>query len=579
VLLSLIVILILAVCLAALKVLFPTEFPEQEMTMGKQKWLGLTLALLGFVLIGHYLMAEQKALTRKNQIALRAKHVRTQKEEASAKQAHREYVLEIIGLGVTLDKYRQGKLWDILQKDTPYTSIREQDPKKYKWDNNDKIGISGSRACDAFENSVKQSPVFWGVPSFYAGPPNHNPTIEIGPNNPIIGLAGATQSTGLAWHLPVNAPWLLDEKPDRLLETIFSFFDERPDVPYIILTANDGMDSREEFRKPDTPQLVREGYYVPEMPDATAAFVLARRERVEPLRNFVWDDPDHNFVQEEFRAMYYQLKDTVPTDGKYDNPGVHYGRPPTIAEWLPAAAAFARNPEAHPGGHRKYLINFLPYQNSPPKNWKPTPWFPIPWNREQMSAFDALPTLGFLHRPVFVKFEDENGHLIHRREQRQQVLQAGWQQALQTLPEAERNAGPTRIVAGTNNNTEQVLALEAMLEHYAAEGGPRIDTGKTAQFINTDRRLGNTGAATFFVQMALGTMGSYREGGTSAAINLRDPHEASIVFITPPSTEKRKEQGDPFEHKVMPAIDPQNYAAPSPEALLDAKRRASEAKK
>jgi hypothetical protein len=46
-----------------------------------------------------------------------------------------------------------------------------------------------------------------------------------------------------------------------------------------------------------------------------------------------------------------------------------------------------------------------------------------------------------------------------------------------------------------------------MLHHYAAHGGPEIDSAKTAQFINTDRCLGNTGAATFFVQMALGVMG------------------------------------------------------------------------
>ncbi len=310
------------------------------------------------------------------------------------------------------------------------------------------------------------------------------------------------------------------------------------------------------------------------MPDASAAFVLARRERVEPLRNYVWDDPENNFVQEEFRQMYYQLMGTLPSKFEF-SPGDPIPRPPTVAEWLPAAAAFAKNPEFHPEGHRKYLFNFKPYQNSPPRTWKPTPWFPIPWNREQMAAFDALPTLGFLHRPVFVKFVDGDGHPVQRREQRQQVLEAGWQQALLTLPEAERKQGPARIIAGTSNNTGQVLALEALLHRYAADGGPSIDTGKTEQFINTDRRLGNTGAATFFVQMALGVMGSYRAGGISAAINLRDPNEASIVFITPPSDEKRKSQGEPFGHNVQPAIDPQNYVAPSPEALLDAQGRQS----
>jgi len=111
-----------------------------------------------------------------------------------------------------------------------------------------------------------------------------------------------------------------------------------------------------------------------------------------------------------------------------------------------------------------------------------------------------------------------------------------------------------------------------MLHKYAAQGGPEIDTGKTAQFINTDRRLGNTGAASFFMQMAIGVMGSYIEGGPSAAINLRDPGGASIVFVSPPTEERRKTQEgrDVFKHQVKPAIDPENYKAPKVGEVLRA---------
>ena len=61
-------------------------------------------------------------------------------QAAAGEQARREYVLEVIGLGVTLDKYRQGKLWDALSKGHSKASIREQDPKKYPWAANDKDG-------------------------------------------------------------------------------------------------------------------------------------------------------------------------------------------------------------------------------------------------------------------------------------------------------------------------------------------------------------------------------------------------------------------------------------------------------
>ncbi len=103
-----------------------------------------------------------------------------------------------------------------------------------------------------------------------------------------------------------------------------------------------------------------------------------------------------------------------------------------------------------------------------------------------------------------------------------------------------------------------------MLDAWSEQGGPQLDPGKPAQWIDTDARLGNTGAATWFMQMAIGVMGSYREGGTTAAINLRNDREASIVFVSPPPEDKRKSQqhpagGDVLRHHASPAVDPANY--------------------
>jgi hypothetical protein len=182
-----------------------------------------------------------------------------------------------------------------------------------------------------------------------------------------------------------------------------------------------------------------------------------------------------------------------------------------------------------------------------------------------------MPSLGYIHRPVWVKTTDEHGQPLARRDARQKALVEGLQAALHTLPEAERAKGPARVIAATNDQTEQLIALEGMLHNYAAQGGPEIDSGKLNQFINIDRRLGNTGAATLFMEMALGVMGSYLAGGPSLAVNLRDPHEASFIFISPPSEERRKAQEgrDVFKHQVKPAIDPDNYKPPTVGAVLD----------
>jgi hypothetical protein len=347
-----------------------------------------------------------------------------------------------------------------------------------------------------------------------------------------------------------------------------------------VLNSNDDIYMRNLTRTPGTPRLVKDGHYIPEMPDASALFVLARRERVDPVRAFVWDDPDNLFLQNNLRWMYYNLMRGVPQPerktvthtpaqiGAYaghdeiSKPGLE--RPPLVAEWLEAAAAFAQRPDIRGVGVAHMLDGVNPWVHRPPKDFKPTPWFPIPWNRDQLATFDKLPTLGFIHRPTWVKFTDEHGQPITRRDEREKALVAGWQQALQTLPEAQRKAAPARIVMATGDNTDQLIALHSTLNHYAELGGPELDSAKSSQFIDTDKRLGNTGASTLFMQMAIGVMGSYRDGGVSAAVNLRDSNEASIVFISPPTDEKRKNQqhakgGNVFRYHGEPMVDPANY--------------------
>jgi len=566
------------VCLLWMMLDFRVLHPELakvsvETTMDRMRWFSVPLVLVILLFGGKWLYASSAANAREREWQQKNQQLQEQEAAARAGKARREYVLEVIGLGVTYEKYRQGKLWDVLQMGTPFTSIREQDPNKYEWAANDKIGASGGRACDALENGADSSPMFWGVPSFYAGSPIPDPAQQPSELRPIAGLAASAETTGMAWHLFVTGPWQLSERPDQLLEQVFAFFDSHPDLPYVILLADDSSATRDGDLPPEAPRLIRDGYYIPDMPDSTAVFVLARRERVEPLRPYVWDDPANDYLQENLRRMYYHLKESAPTPAKLAHPEqFDGGRNPTVAEWLKAVAVFAKRPVFDKNEADISLAAFRRWMNDPPKDWKPTPWFPVPWNRNQMEAFDNLPSLGYIHRPVFVKFEDEHGEPVKRREARQKILEAGWQQALQTLPDAERAKGPARIVGAFGDHVDQQAALEGVLHAYAAQGGREIDTSKTAQFINTDRRLGNTGAATFFMQMALGVMGSYIHGGTSAAINLRDPAGASIVFISPPTEASlsKQEGRDVFKHQVKPAVDSDNYKPPTVGAVLGA---------
>jgi hypothetical protein len=260
------------------------------------------------------------------------------------------------------------------------------------------------------------------------------------------------------------------------------------------------------------------------------------------LRAFAWNDKDNDFGQNKIRMAYYGVKEALPDR-----------RLPTTQEWLAETARLAQRNDIRYGWNRSLA-----------DKWKPTPWFPVPWSREQLATFDRLPTLGFIHRPVFVKTTDDKGRPLPPGKQRNEALQQGWAKALAAAGEQSKIPAPQRIITATGGDTNQTLSLHAMLHAYEAAGGPTYDMTDGRRFIDTDRRLGNTGAATFFMQAAIGVMASYKDGGVSAAINLRDTSEASIVLITPPSDELRKTQqhpkgGDVFRHKVTPAYDPANY--------------------
>lgn len=461
------------------------------------------------------------------------------RKEVAVTSVVKTQMLELVSMGVTYEKYRQGRLWEALAQSSAFTLLRETNPDKFIWSVSDKRGVSGARALDALENGGANTPMYWGVPSLYAGGPDNSGDLN---DQPRAGLVGGAETNGMAWHLFTGAGWSMSERPDRILEEAFRFFDQQKDAPLLFVSAVDVTRLRDGLRAEGTAPLLRDGRYLPERPDAAVVFVLAHRERVERLRAFAWDDKDNNFGQTKIRMAYYGIKESLPKR-----------RLPTAEEWLAETARLAQRSDIRHG-----------WSQSLADKWKPTPWFPVPWSRQQLATFDSLPTLGFIHRPVFVKTTDDKGLPLPFGKERDEALQQGWASALAA---AGGNAGapvPQRLITATGGNTNQALSLHAMLRAYDAAGGPTYDITDGKRFIDTDRRLGNTGAATFFMQAAIGVMASYKDGGVSAAINLRDPSEASIVLITPPSEALRKTQqhpegGDVFRHKVAPAFDPADY--------------------
>ncbi len=233
---------------------------------------------------------------------------------------------------------------------------------------------------------------------------------------------------------------------------------------------------------------------------------------------------------------------------------------PTVPEWLAETARFAKRPDVL-GPESVSLLHPSDDVVHVPKGYKPTPWFPIPWNKYQLEVFDRLPTLGYLHRPTYIQLTDADGKPLTRQSDRTAALIQGWQDALLTLPEAQRKGALKRLISSTGDNPDKLVELTALINAQAEAGGPELRLDKPSEWINLDPRLGNTGSASWFMGMAIGVMGSYIDGGVSAAINLRNDREASLIFISPPPPEKLKAQGSAiFKNSVTPAIDPANYA-------------------
>ena len=525
-------------------------------------WLGVPLLAACLALLAQW--GWSMASEARAEAQLKAQHDAQEANAATlTKVAPREYVLEVIGLGVSLDKHRQGKLWDALQKGHPFGTIREQDPEKYPWSELDKDGAEGNALASTVENGIRGLPMYWPAPSFAIGNSIESPKRPSSELDPAVGAVGISDTVGLDLTLFVPAGYVNAEHPDRLLEKIFAFFDAHPDVPYVVVAADDGLYARHLYRPKGTPPLVYDGYYIPSMPASSALFVLARRERVDVLRPFAFEDISiEDFANENRRGLarriYLRFGEISTQLGQAMGNG-RLDRWPTVTEWLAETARFAKRPDVL-GPESVSLLHPSDDVVHVPKGYKPTPWFPIPWNKYQLEVFDRLPTLGYLHRPTYIQLTDADGKPLTRQSERTAALIKGWQDALLTLPEAQRKGALKRLISSTGDAPDKLIELTALINAQAEAGGPELRLDKPSEWINLEPRLGNTGSASWFMGMAIGVMGSYIDGGVSAAINLRNDREASLIFISPPPPEKVKAQGSAiFKNQVTPAIDPANY--------------------
>lgn len=511
-------------------------------------WLVPPFALLlAFFTLRSAYLSYQTDADAAQQAAAKAEVERQQdtaEGKAAAALARQRETLEVLGLGLVVEKFRNVQVWEAIDKvkEQPFASILPREAEELSGPLV-RGQQSGKRGADTFEYAERYFVEKIPLPGIAIFP---KPTGK-DPDHWDSGagtLMGSRQSAGLAFTLFITAEQIYADDPDEALGKIFDFFDAHPDVPAVFVYASDGYMTKK-FLKDYSPDDINgdPGWKPGDPTDTNTAFVLVRRDRVDKLiRPYVVDEPyqaGRDTPTNRLKSFYFNQETEFSERTK--QAGL------TAAEWERIVPSFIEQLGA---AHVSAMTPF--WERERPKGFKPSPWIPVPWAKWQLEEFDALPTLGYLHRPQYAAYRPDGQPLPEKA--RAEAFAAAWKQALATLPEGQ---APQRLFfdagAAAQRGRGLVPMSRSLTEHHADQ-----DWLGTPRAIDLSARMGDTGAASPFTQIALALIAGYREGGPSATVNLRREDGASIVMVSPPNEppEKRKSHPgagkDPFKVKLMP---------------------------
>ena len=428
--------------------------------------------------------------------------------DAPAMDADRRMLtLDVIGVGLSVEMFRQGDVWKEMQKARHFHDNVLPESRSPRWRHAGGPGVLGKRRADTLELALKRMVEAWPIPSVAVLETTANDWLRDTYSDQELRemdgslVDGLRMPAGLHWTQIKQLSVIYSDSPEDVVEALFRTFERHPDLPAILVYVEGP------HGKYDEPERSLQ------TPLATyAAMVVARRERVEWLRPW---------------APYTRMgEDTI-----------------------------------YPG--------FWKWAQTPPVPFKPTPFFPTPWTRGHFKQWDALPTLARLHRPVVTRLADESGTPLTRPAQHAALLE-GWKAA----------AGESyidKVFFDTGNAGTGLATLSPVLREL--EGSPDLLNPKEG--IDLFARLGETGAASPFVQLVLATMASAESGRAGMVVPMRRAGEVTMMRVTPsddeippytfnvrllPQTSQAPDMPEPetpMETGARPApvIDPQVIAA------------------
>lgn len=424
--------------------------------------------------------------------------------------------LDIVRVGLSLDVYRQGQAWAHLQAQNnaqPQAlhvgTILPMDPERYPVLADLKDMAWEMRMSHALELGLQGFPERWPIPTLTVVrdyDPNAD-DLRVPPHRVSRMLKNMANNqrapAGMHWHKirQLDPAGVCNTTPEFVVEHLFRLFEANPDMPALLVYSVEGYNIARVLSQRHKPPIgVGTGPRQPgELTDGVVAMIVARPERLN---------------------------------------------------WLRAYAPYTK-----PNARNEIDPAFTGWKRQPPKAFRPTPSFPEPITEQGFKQWDRLQVLAQLHRPVEVSLmEDDRTGKPLKDQARQAALASAWQRATMGIIGA-----PARVFYDTGSPTGGLADLAPAL----AAAQSTLDPLDSMQSYDLTQRLGDTGASSPFVGIALATMGSYLNADTSVVMPLRQRGKATVIAITS-TTPGQKPESDPFDVKLRPQHSKYSEA-PSPE--------------
>ncbi|WP_306108852.1 type VI lipase adapter Tla3 domain-containing protein [Pseudomonas sp. Fl5BN2] len=411
--------------------------------------------------------------------------------------------LDVLSIGVSLDIFRQGQAWQALQQQNATQfealhvgSILPMDPTKYPQTSDDKDMAYDKRETDALELGLRDFMEKWPIPTITVvrgwNPkvPNLRFTPERTQESLSVMVNDMRTPAGLHWHRIRNFQdgIVCNDTPEGVMEFLFQIFERNPDLPAVLVYANEGFSMSYALSAKKAPLIGGPGPRKQgELTDSMVALVIGRPERVEWLRYYA----------------QFAKTNKNPID-------------PEFTGW----------------GWRKPAVEF-----------QPSEFIPQPWTKRAFEQWDALPVLAKIHRPVTISLQrPDNGERL-KPDALSAQLATGWKKATDEL-----TPKPSRLFydAGLNRTPLAELIPALSVAHSA------LDLLDSRESYDLTQRLGDTGAASPFVGIALATMASYLNADTSVVMPMRRQDQATIIAVTSPTPGQKPVGSHHFGVTLMP---------------------------